>query len=81
MEIITRSNLTCPACGHVEGLDIPPNYCLIFHRCARCGVTLRPQPGDCCVFCSYGDVRCVPEQLAARGAVEKRLQIERETHE
>jgi hypothetical protein len=21
---------------------------------------LRPKPGDCCVFCSYGSVKCPP---------------------
>jgi hypothetical protein len=23
---------------------------------------LQPKPGDCCVFCSYGDVPCPPIQ-------------------
>jgi hypothetical protein len=23
---------------------------------------LRPKPGDCCVFCSYGDMKCPPMQ-------------------
>ena len=23
---------------------------------------LRPKPGDCCVFCSYGTVKCPPIQ-------------------
>jgi hypothetical protein len=26
---------------------------------------LRPKPGDCCVFCSYGSVKCPPQQKAA----------------
>jgi len=36
-------------------------------HCGYCGVTLRPRPGDCCVFCSYGNVPCPPKQ-AERGA-------------
>jgi hypothetical protein len=30
--------------------------------CAGCGALLRPKPGDCCVFCSYGSVPCPPIQ-------------------
>lgn len=68
-EVITISNLTCPECGYVEVLDIPSDYCLIRHLCGRCGVTLKPKRGDCCIFCSYGDIQCVPKQLEAlRGA-------------
>jgi hypothetical protein len=27
-----------------------------------CKTLLRPKPGDCCVFCSYGSVKCPPMQ-------------------
>jgi len=26
----------------------------LFYRCTACDVLLKPLPGDCCVFCSYG---------------------------
>lgn len=29
-----------------------------------CGARLKPKPGDCCVFCSYGSVPCLPIQRA-----------------
>ncbi|MEF3367760.1 GDCCVxC domain-containing (seleno)protein [Methylocystis sp. 9N] len=57
-----QSNLTCRNCGHVEKLTMPQDACVIFHICASCGARLRPKPGDCCVFCSYGDVPCPPIQ-------------------
>ena len=57
-----RSTLTCPACGHRETMAMPTDACLFFHDCAGCGVTLRPRRGDCCVFCSFGDVACPPKQ-------------------
>jgi hypothetical protein len=28
---------------------------------------LRPKPGDCCVFCSYGSVPCPPIQAERSG--------------
>ena len=61
-EIITRTHLTCPVCGAREELDIPADMCLFFHTCSACGTRLRPEPGDCCVFCSYGDSLYIPRQ-------------------
>ena len=60
---ILESTLTCPACGHVRRERMPVDRCLFFYTCSGCGQTLRPLKGDCCVFCSYGDVPCPPRQL------------------
>ena len=54
--------LTCPECGHRAREQMPTDACLFFHVCAACDVRLRPLPGDCCVFCSYGAVPCPPKQ-------------------
>ena len=56
------SILTCPDCGHRAREEMPTDACLFFLECAGCGVRLRPLPGDCCVFCSYGSVPCPPVQ-------------------
>lgn len=56
------STLTCPACGHAERLAMPTDACAFFHECAGCRTLLRPNTGDCCVFCSFGDVACPPVQ-------------------
>ncbi|HEY2897043.1 MAG TPA: GDCCVxC domain-containing (seleno)protein [Gemmatimonadaceae bacterium] len=53
-----RSILTCPRCKHAQELEMPCDACLFFHECTSCHEILRPRPGDCCVFCSYGSVRC-----------------------
>ncbi|WP_444899698.1 GDCCVxC domain-containing (seleno)protein [Microbulbifer sp. VAAC004] len=34
----------------------------IFYECGQCQTLLKPKPGDCCVFCSYGTVKCPPTQ-------------------
>jgi len=62
LEPILQSTLTCPHCGHQSVETMPTDACIYFHECARCGVLLRPQAGDCCVFCSYGSVPCPPVQ-------------------
>jgi hypothetical protein len=61
-----QSVLTCPHCGHAALETMPLDSCTFFHECAGCRRILRPLPGDCCVFCSYGTVRCPPMQGAGR---------------
>jgi hypothetical protein len=41
---------------------MPVDACTFFHACEGCGAMLEPRPGDCCVYCSYGDVPCPPIQ-------------------
>lgn len=58
-----QSVLTCPHCGVPTTETMPEDACLFFWNCPACGARLRPKPGDCCVFCSYGSVKCPPKQL------------------
>lgn len=61
-----KSKLTCPSCGHTEELTMPVDECTYFYRCTACDTLLKPHPGDCCVFCSYGDNPC-PSAQEERG--------------
>lgn len=63
--IQTKSVLTCPECGHKSELDMPTDVCQFFLECDSCKTVLRPLAGDCCVFCSFGSVKCPPIQHAA----------------
>ncbi|SHL77861.1 hypothetical protein SAMN05444414_1402 [Roseovarius marisflavi] len=56
------SILTCPECGRASTETMPTDACQFFHDCKVCGAILRPLPGDCCVYCSFGDVACPPVQ-------------------
>jgi hypothetical protein len=60
---ILESMLTCPHCGHATLEELPLDSCRFFHECVECHTLMRPQAGDCCVFCSYGSVKCPPIQL------------------
>jgi hypothetical protein len=64
--VVLTSTLTCPACGaaHVEAM--PTDACLVVYDCRACGAVLRPNAGDCCVFCSFGDTPCPPVQASGR---------------
>jgi hypothetical protein len=52
------SIITCPYCGRAAKELMPSNACQLFYNCKQCGARLKPKPGDCCVFCSYGSVPC-----------------------
>jgi hypothetical protein len=61
-----QSTITCPVCGFQSQETMPDDACLFFYDCKKCGAHLKPKQGDCCVFCSYGSVKCPPIQ-AERG--------------
>jgi hypothetical protein len=60
--VVLESVLTCPHCGFAARETMPTDACCFFYECRNCKVLLRPKPGDCCVFCSYGSVKCPPIQ-------------------
>lgn len=62
-DIVPASTLRCPECGHTSKDVMPTDACQYFYDCNGCGAVLKPKPGDCCVYCSYGDVPCPPIQL------------------
>ena len=63
--VILESVLTCPHCGRQSRKVMPTDACLFFWDCPGCGVRLKPMPGHCCVFCSYGSVKCPPIQAGS----------------
>ena len=60
--VILESLLTCPACGFARLETMPTDACQFYYECTNCKTLLRPEAGDCCVFCSYGSVECPPVQ-------------------
>ena len=62
--VTKTSKITCPKCGYQAVEQMPTDACQYFYVCKGCGEKLKPEPGDCCVFCSYGDVPCPPVQEA-----------------
>jgi hypothetical protein len=64
---ILESTLTCPQCRHARAERMPTDACQWFYECTQCHAVLKPKPGDCCVFCSYGTVPCPPIQAQRSG--------------
>jgi hypothetical protein len=57
-----QSTITCPICGYEKEETMPTDTCQFFYECENCKTVLRPKKGDCCVFCSYGTVKCPSKQ-------------------
>ncbi|MGB1931700.1 MAG: GDCCVxC domain-containing (seleno)protein [Flavobacteriales bacterium] len=57
-----KSTITCPECGFQKEEIMPEDSCQFFYECENCKAVLKPQKGDCCVYCSYGTVKCPPIQ-------------------
>jgi hypothetical protein len=57
-----ETTITCPECGHARRETMPTDACQFYYECGNCHTLLRPLPGHCCVFCSFGTVVCPPMQ-------------------
>ena len=64
MRVKLKSTIACPDCGHQATETMPTDACQFFYNCTGCERRLKPKPGDCCVFCSYGSEACPPMQDA-----------------
>ncbi|WP_126971333.1 GDCCVxC domain-containing (seleno)protein [Gynurincola endophyticus] len=62
MQVILQSTITCPKCNLSKEETMPVNACQYFYSCSHCKTVLKPKEGDCCVYCSYGTVKCPPIQ-------------------
>ena len=59
---ILESVITCPRCSFAKMEAMPTDACQFYYECTNCSALLRPNTGDCCVFCSFGSVKCPPIQ-------------------
>jgi hypothetical protein len=66
--IVLESTLTCPHCGYRKTEVMPTDTCLYYYECQSCRRLLKPEAGDCCVFCSFADIECPSIQQANAGA-------------
>jgi len=62
MKIQLKSIIACPKCGFQKVETMPIDTCQFFYNCENCDTLLKPEEGDCCVYCSYGTVPCPPIQ-------------------
>src|ERR671912_190266 len=66
MPITLQCTLQCPHCRHSERETMPTTFRQFFYECTSCHELLNAKEGNCCVFCSYGDVPCPSTQDSNR---------------
>ena len=76
--VILKCRIKCPRCAHIASETMPADICQYFYDCTGCGRLLRPKIGDCCVYCSHGDVPCPPVQVERlrAGTPRRRFKVE-----
>ncbi len=62
VNVVLLSTISCPNCGHQKEETMPTDACEYFYECKNCKKVLKPNQGDCCVYCSFGRVKCPPIQ-------------------
>ena len=62
MELVLECSVTCPECGAVFAARMPDAEEVVSLSCPTCERVIKPEPGDCCVFCSHGSVPCPKAQ-------------------
>ena len=43
MEVLLKSEITCPKCGYKKEEDMPTNACQFFYECENCKTVLKPK--------------------------------------
>jgi len=67
LKVKIEAVITCPKCGIKQKEIMPQDACQYFYECKKCGEILKPKKGDCCVFCSYADIKCPSKQIEQKG--------------
>ncbi len=62
MKIQLKSEITCPNCKNKKLEEMSINACQFFYKFTNCKKVLKPNQGDCCVYCFFGTVACPPIQ-------------------
>ena len=61
-EIVFETIIICPFCNYEKEEYMSENSYQHFYVCENCEKLLRPKNDECCVFCSFGSVKCPPQQ-------------------
>ncbi len=65
--MILQSIIKCPYCGFEKEETMPTDSCTSSYECTKCKKIMEPKEGDCCVFCTYGSVKCPAKQQGSDG--------------
>ncbi len=58
--------IKCPHCGVEQQATMTLTGKKIAHDCRFCNQTMYAKKGECCVFCSFGAIKCLGTQEKER---------------
>ncbi len=56
--MLLETTISCPYCNHKMTAKMSQTSIHFLHECNNCHKILKPVKGHCCIFCSYGDIKC-----------------------
>jgi len=60
--LILETMLKCPHCSVEQRATMPVSGMKMAQDCRFCNETMIAKQGSCCVFCSYGIIKCPDAQ-------------------
>ena len=60
--LIYGITLKCPHCGAEQNANMPSAGRKMALSCRSCNIIIFKKQESCCVFCSYGEIKCPVEQ-------------------
>lgn len=62
-DVLNKNELTCPECGTKQKGEMLEAAYSYAYQCNGCSEIIEKKNDSCCVYCSYGEVKCPSEQI------------------
>jgi hypothetical protein len=62
-DVLGKNALTCPDCGSKQNVEMLESGYSYAYQCDSCSEIIEKKHESCCVYCSYGEVKCPEEQI------------------
>ncbi len=62
-DVLNKNELTCPDCGSKQKSEMLEAAYSYAYQCNSCSEIVEKKEDSCCVYCSYGDVKCPDQQI------------------
>jgi phage terminase large subunit GpA-like protein len=63
LEVLNKNSLSCPECGENQRVDMLDADYSFAYQCNSCNSIIEKKENSCCVYCSYGEVKCPTQQI------------------
>lgn len=63
IEVLSKNELTCPECGTQQAAEMLDSGHSYAYQCDGCKEIIEKKEESCCVYCSYGEVKCPSQQI------------------